>query len=331
LGPKTNTTLTYNSAIGRLSEISTTTDTSASSFQDFTKSIYAETNWDNTGNTATVCVALTGYAKHTSATSITGVGHTVGVLGIAEKNNATGTDNFVVGTEGRVGAKLGAITTAAALVGTFNTNTEDAGTITIGIGCYIPDQTDSGHISAPFALYNAWAAAPIRTLGSIQTPTLTDETGANSKTVSAITTSSSSSVTDNTIVRMDSTTGKLIQSTGVVIDDNNGLYGYIAVLNDQTGTTYTLDTTTDRGKILTLTNASAITATLPATAAVGYGLTVYQGGAGQVTFSPSGSATLVNKSSHTKMSGQHAVVTLFVKANSGGSAAVWVLAGDTGA
>lgn len=112
------------------------------------------------------------------------------------------------------------------------------------------------------------------------------------------------------------------------------IYGYIAKLNDQTGTTYTVDVAnpdSDTGKIVTLNNGSSVTVTLPATAPIGFGITVYQKGAGQVTFSPAGSATLVNQSSHTKTAGQHAVVTLFVSANSGGSAAVWVLAGDTGA
>lgn len=120
-------------------------------------------------------------------------------------------------------------------------------------------------------------------------------------------------------------------TTLLSLDSTGAMYGYIAKLNDQTGTTYTLDTTTDRGKVLTVSNASAITVTLPNSAAVGYCLTVYQKGAGQITFSAASGATLRNRQSHTKVAGQYGTVTLFVESNSGGSAAVWVLAGDTGA
>ncbi len=86
-----------------------------------------------------------------------------------------------------------------------------------------------------------------------------------------------------------------------------------------------------RGRVLTMSNASAITLTLDAQAEVGYSVTVYQKGAGQITFAAESGATIRNRQTQTKTAGQYAVCSLFVEANSGGSAAVWVLAGDTGA
>lgn len=108
----------------------------------------------------------------------------------------------------------------------------------------------------------------------------------------------------------------------------------VASINAQTGTTYTIDVAgsdSDRGRIVRCTNAGGITVTLPATASVGFYCSAYQGGAGQVTFSPASGATLVNRQSHTKIAGQHGSVGLVVFENSGGSAAQWTLSGDTAA
>jgi len=66
-------------------------------------------------------------------------------------------------------------------------------------------------------------------------------------------------------------------------------------LNDQTGTTYTL-VLSDAGKLITCTNASDITVTVPTNAAVAFpiGTTIgfMQGGAGQVTFAGAAPPTL---------------------------------------
>jgi hypothetical protein len=138
-----------------------------------------------------------------------------------------------------------------------------------------------------------------------------------------------STTVDNTISRYDGTTGA-IQSSGVIIDDANELYGYTAKFKDEVGTTYTT-VDSDTGKILTFDNGSAIAVTLHATAPVGTAFTWEQKNTGQVTFASTGSGTMVNRQSHTKSAGRYACGTLFVHANSGGSAAVWVLAGDTSA
>jgi hypothetical protein len=119
-----------------------------------------------------------------------------------------------------------------------------------------------------------------------------------------------------------------LQSSGVSIDSNNQIYGFKANFNDQIGTTYTL-VATDTGKTVTLTNASAITLTLPNNLAIGFECEVIQGGAGTVTFSAAAGATLNNRQSHTTLAGQHSAARLKVTANSDGTSAIYNLAGDT--
>lgn len=97
-----------------------------------------------------------------------------------------------------------------------------------------------------------------------------------------------------------------------------------ATLNDQTGTTYTIQAS-DNGKVITCSNASAITVTVPSGLGVGFNCMVIQKGAGQVTFSPS-STTVNNRQTHTKIAGQYGVVTLVAYV-----ADVFVLGGDTAA
>lgn len=82
---------------------------------------------------------------------------------------------------------------------------------------------------------------------------------------------------------------------------------------------------TDDGKILNCTSASAVTLTIPAGLRAGFTCGVVQSGAGQITFSASGT-TLNNVSSQSKTSGQYAVAILTqVSTNS------FVLSGSTGA
>lgn len=85
----------------------------------------------------------------------------------------------------------------------------------------------------------------------------------------------------------------------------------IAQFNAQTGTTYTL-VLTDAAKLITLTNAAAITLTVPTNASVafpiGTQILLYQGGAGQVTISSS--ATLRSEGSKLKITGQYGLAGL---------------------
>ena len=111
-------------------------------------------------------------------------------------------------------------------------------------------------------------------------------------------------------------------SSGAVDLGGNTLLNFDASVNEQTGTSYTLQAS-DLGKIVKLTNGSAITVTLPNNLGIGFTCTVIQYGAGQITFSTS-SSTLYTRQSHTKTAGQYAVVSLISCV-----ADVFVLAGDT--
>lgn len=138
------------------------------------------------------------------------------------------------------------------------------------------------------------------------------------------------SSTDNALPRWDGAGGDTLQDSGVLVTDNNEISGYRGLINAQTGTTYTLQAS-DSGKIVECTNASAITVTLPNSLAEGFCCTIAQGGAGQITLSAASGATLRNRQSHTKLAGQWAEGTLYVRTNSGGAAAEYVFAGDTAA
>ena len=81
-----------------------------------------------------------------------------------------------------------------------------------------------------------------------------------------------------------------------------------SAFNAQTGTTYTLQAS-DNGKLVTLSNAAAITLTVPASLGAGFSCTIIQIGAGQVTVTAS-STTIRNVYSNTKLVGQWAQATL---------------------
>ena len=94
--------------------------------------------------------------------------------------------------------------------------------------------------------------------------------------------------------------------------------------NAQTGTTYTL-VLTDVAKVVSLTNAAAITLTVPTNASVafpvGTQILLYQGGAGQVTVSSS--ATIRSQGSKLKLNGQYSVAGLLKVATD-----EWVIFGN---
>lgn len=100
-----------------------------------------------------------------------------------------------------------------------------------------------------------------------------------------------------------------------------------ARINAQTGTTYTI-VASDHGKLITCSNASAITVTVSNALKAGFYCTVAQKGAGQVTFSAQASGALRNRQSHTKIAGQYGMVSLFVEANAGTAPEIY-LGGDT--
>lgn len=139
---------------------------------------------------------------------------------------------------------------------------------------------------------------------------------------------SASNLTDNALVRGDGG-AKGVQTSGVLVSDDDEISGYKGNINAQTGTTYTLQSS-DTGKIVECTNGSAIAVTADPALPKGFACTIVQGGAGQVTIASSGSGTVVNRQSHTKTAGLNAMCALYVRSNSG-SDAVFVLGGDTAA
>ena len=100
-------------------------------------------------------------------------------------------------------------------------------------------------------------------------------------------------------------------------------------LNAQTGTTYTL-ALSDAGKVVTASNASAITVTIPPASSVAYAtgsqITVIQKGAGQVTFAQGSGVTIRSTgatSSAPKLRVQYSSATCVYE---GGD--VWYIVGD---
>jgi hypothetical protein len=99
--------------------------------------------------------------------------------------------------------------------------------------------------------------------------------------------------------------------------------------NAQTGTTYTL-VLADAHKLVTLSNADAITATIPPNSdvafEVGDQVNLLQLGAGQVTVAPGAGVTVRSEGSKLKLKDQYAAATL-VKIDTD----EWVLLGNTAA
>lgn len=129
-------------------------------------------------------------------------------------------------------------------------------------------------------------------------------------TTGAVTLSIDSTVT--TLTGSQTLTNKTL--TAPVI--NGGLINL--TLNAQTGTTYTA-VATDSGKLVTLSNASAITVTLPPSVyAVGEQINFVQLGAGQVTFAQGSGVTIVSAgatASAPKIGKQYAAATAICTAS----------------
>jgi len=120
-------------------------------------------------------------------------------------------------------------------------------------------------------------------------------------------------------------TGTITVDAGDLTDGDFGgtaILGFDASINDQTGTAYTL-LAGDNGKVVVLNNGSAITVTVPSGLGAGFNCSFVQKGAGQVSFSASGT-TINNRQSHTKINAQYGVASLVAYADN-----VFVLAGDT--
>jgi hypothetical protein len=85
--------------------------------------------------------------------------------------------------------------------------------------------------------------------------------------------------------------------------------GNTFTVNAQTGTTYTL-VASDANKLVTATNAGAITVTIPAGVfSVGQSINIVQLGAGQVTFQGDGTST-VYSTPGVKLRAQYSIATV---------------------
>ena len=112
------------------------------------------------------------------------------------------------------------------------------------------------------------------------------------------------------MAKLDSTTvyGKLTVTSVI--------HGYnIRTINAQTGTTYTADAD-DKGVLITLTNASAITFTLPPDVfEVGDWFEIVCGGAGDVTVSEGTGVTLNSADSYDTLSTQYKAASFICTAS----------------
>ena len=134
---------------------------------------------------------------------------------------------------------------------------------------------------------------------------------------------------NNTLLVADST-----QATGLKWTNDLG-GGVIKNYNTQVITnanqTFTLASTDNASVVRTTTTLGGITITLPNNMTVGYSVMVVQASTQQISFTPAAGATRINRQNHIKSAGQYAACTLIVTANGTGTAAEWLLTGDTAA
>jgi hypothetical protein len=152
---------------------------------------------------------------------------------------------------------------------------------------------------------------------------------ANSTTVNPI---SFSTATNNLLttralgaLEWDNTQLYITSSSQFALLNRNPIATATVLINTQTGTTFA-PALTDAGRLITLSNASAIAVTIAADATtdfpVGTQLLLMQLGAGQVTVSGAVGVTVISRSG-TKTAGQYALISLIkVAANQ------WVVGGD---
>ena len=117
-------------------------------------------------------------------------------------------------------------------------------------------------------------------------------------------------------------TNVIAVSSGVVDLGGNKLEDFDASIDADKTADHTL-VASDNGKVVVMNKASAVTVTVPSGLGAGFNCSFVQKGAGQVSFSASGT-TINNRQSHTKINGQFGVASLVSYADN-----VFVLAGDT--
>lgn len=138
------------------------------------------------------------------------------------------------------------------------------------------------------------------------------------------------SSTNQALTIFDDTSGQLLASTAIIVGSNNELSEYLQLEDTDAGTSRTLNAT-DSQTTINFTANSTVTVTLPNSLPAGFKCKIIQGGTGQVQFTAASGATLQNRYGHTASASTiYSAMTLEVVSNSGGSAAVYNLTGDTG-
>jgi hypothetical protein len=171
--------------------------------------------------------------------------------------------------------------------------------------------------------------------GNIDIFTVAIEPDTQSEEIVFVTAVSSDTLT---IVRQQAGTSAIAHSGGATIKHvltSSDLNAFEAGLNEtiplntQTGTTYTI-AATDAGDLVTLTNSSPITLTVPTNAtipfAIGTQVTIAQGGVGKVTVAAAVGVTINAADGYLNLRTQWSTGTLVKVATNG-----WILIGDTGA
>jgi hypothetical protein len=171
--------------------------------------------------------------------------------------------------------------------------------------------------------------------GNIDTFSVAIDPDTQNEEIVFITANSSDSFT---IVRGQSGTSAIAHSGGATVKHvfvSEALNAFEAGLNEtiplnaQTGTTYTL-AVGDAGELVTLSNASAITLTVPTNAAVpfaiGTQITITRANSGQVTVAGAVGVTVNSADGYLKLRTQWSSATL-IKINTNS----WILIGDTSA
>jgi hypothetical protein len=171
--------------------------------------------------------------------------------------------------------------------------------------------------------------------GAVDQFTVAIDPDTNNEEIVFITAASSDTFT---IVRGRSGTTAVSHSSGATVKHvltSDDLNAFQAGLNEtlpfnaQTGTTYTL-VATDAGDVVTLTNGSAITVTVPTNASVafpiGTQITLAQMGAGKVTVAGAAGVTVYSADSYLSLRTQYSSGTLIKTATN-----TWLLIGDLAA
>ena len=166
---------------------------------------------------------------------------------------------------------------------------------------------------------SAWTALSYAISGAAGTVTsITAGTGLSGGTIT-----STGTIAIDTATTVDLTTAQTL-SNKTLTDPKINL-----AINAQTGTTYTF-VLADNGKVVTASNASAITITIPPASSVAYAtgaqLNVIQKGAGQVTFAQ-GSGVTIRSTGATatapKLRAQYSSATCIYEGSD-----VWYVVGD---